>query len=710
MDNSTDLGFESMVRRLSLETILMVSLVIILSLSALSYLSLQIFETKLLPELQRKAETVGNQVAGAVIRATELGIPFRELVGMEVLLDQVKDSQAEIGFLRVVDRAGEAVYPKQQPSVNERGNTEFQPYRPFALPDPAPQGPEHLESEAYLTTVMPLKSDATTLGYLLVGTDRGFVRKQQLEIIYDILTTLMISMLITFEILFVMIALNLLDPLKQVIRMLMEGERGNFFCHSQEGRSRDELGTMIRGLNRINFQIGERYRHVLGLSQVSPSSLNAVVAEEDRTGQTEDRASLDQRSRNPTSINRGGMSNLRLPLFVFFFGSELSRSFLPLFARSLYEPGMGISQDFAVALPFSVYLVFFMAATPISGALSARFGPRRLFILGLIPSFVGFGLTSITGSLLELIVFRALNGIGYAMVSIAAIGYIVDISSKRSRAQGMAVFFNASMIAGISGSAIGGILADRLGYGLTFVLSAVLTVAAAVLIWRLLPRPEPSAIKGTGTGLRFGYLFTLLKNPRFVYLTLFCAMPTQVILTGFFFYLAPLYLSHLGNSASVIGRLMMIYFLVVILVGPQVAKLTDRGGLHRRAISIGVLVAGLGMLLVGYWESTLTVAVAIVTLALGNSMILSNQPSVLLSVTPLECRSLGQTTVLGIFRLLERAGGATGPFIMAYLVSTGTFQGATAFIGGFALTCGIFFLLSGMTRIRPIPSAEESTS
>jgi len=700
-------NFESLVRRLSLEAILMVSLVIILALSALSYFSLQTFETRLMPELRRKAETVGKQVTDAVTRAVELGIPLDELVGMDELLDQVLRSQPEIGFLQLVDGNATPLYLRHRQSSGEAVVDTPTPFQPPASPLRAPL---HQEGERFLTTVLPLDVAAGHLGYLLVGTDKGYVREQQLEIIYDILTTLMISMLITFEILFVMIALNLLDPLKQVIRILMEGEQGNFFCRSQEGRSRDELGNLIRGLNRINQRIAEHYHRVLDLTRISQIRLAAVLLEADADSGDHARDRLLERSRHPLTLQQGGLSNLRLPLFVFFFGSELSRSFLPLLAVDLYQPDMGIPRDFAVALPFSVYLVFFMVATPFAGVLTARFGPRRLFLLGLLPSLLGFGLTSITGDLLELVAFRALNGIGYAMVSIAAIGYIVDVSGTRNRAQGMAIFFNASMIAGVSGSAIGGILADRLGYGLTFVVSALLTVAAAGLIWRLLPAAQPRQVAASSGGLRLRYLLTLLRNPRFVYLTLFCAMPTQIILTGFFFYLVPLYLSNLGNSTSVIGRVMMIYFLVVILVGPQVARLTDSRGLHRQAVSLGVLLAGLGMLLVGQYEGILTVALAILGLAVGNAMILSNQPSVLLAVTPEECRSLGQTTVLGIFRLLERAGGALGPFILAFLVARGGYQQATAIMGGFALACGIAFFLSGLNRPVSLPHPEESPS
>ena len=54
-------------------------------------------------------------------------------------------------------------------------------------------------------------------------------------------------------------------------------------------------------------------------------------------------------------------------------------------------------------------------------------------------------------------------------------------------------------------------------------------------------------------------------------------MPAKIILTGFLYYLAPMYLAHLGNSQSATGRIMMLYGLMMVLMTPLAARTVGSG-------------------------------------------------------------------------------------------------------------------------------------
>ena len=60
--------------------------------------------------------------------------------------------------------------------------------------------------------------------------------------------------------------------------------------------------------------------------------------------------------------------------------------------------------------------------------------------------------------------WRALFALGYAMVFVAAQGYVLDRTGQQNRAHGFALFIGAIMVATVWARPIGGILADNIGF------------------------------------------------------------------------------------------------------------------------------------------------------------------------------------------------------------------------------------------------------
>src|SRR5205814_966240 len=68
---------------------------------------------------------------------------------------------------------------------------------------------------------------------------------------------------------------------------------------------------------------------------------------------------------------------------------------------------------------------------------------------------------------------------------LAAQGYVLDRTGQQNRAQGFALFIGAIMVATVCGPSIGGILADNIGYRLSFGVSAVMSLVSILAIARL---------------------------------------------------------------------------------------------------------------------------------------------------------------------------------------------------------------------------------
>src|SRR5712691_7334573 len=73
---------------------------------------------------------------------------------------------------------------------------------------------------------------------------------------------------------------------------------------------------------------------------------------------------------------------------------------------------------------FSAYLLTSTAAVPIWGRLSDLYGRRRMYLAGIVVFLVGSALSGAAGSMEQLIVFRAIQGLGA--------GAIIPLSMTRS--------------------------------------------------------------------------------------------------------------------------------------------------------------------------------------------------------------------------------------------------------------------------------------
>ena len=352
-----------------------------------------------------------------------------------------------------------------------------------------------------------------------------------------------------------------------------------------------------------------------------------------------------------------------------------------------------------IGLPISLFMLFVAIGTPFAGVWTDRFGSRRIFLVGAVLAIAGFIGTGLAPDLYQLLVWRCFTAVAYALITMACQGYIVAMTTAENRAQGMAVFIGAIMVAAICGTSIGGVLADRLGFRVTFFLSAGLALVSAIFVHNTFAQQTASA-DGAKPSLKLAHFFSLFANVRFAVLMLFGAIPAKLILTGFLFYLTPLYMNELGHSQSEIGRGMMIYFIAMVFGTPIFARLADKLGLQLLPVIAGGMLAGGGAMVLYLWNDTLGVVVGLAALGAGHAMSTAPLISMVPSICAREVDAIGQTTVLGVFRILERVGSVAGPFLTAFLVGAFGAAYAIAALGaivlGSTLLMALFFAIAGV--------------
>ena len=144
-----------------------------------------------------------------------------------------------------------------------------------------------------------------------------------------------------------------------------------------------------------------------------------------------------------------------------------------------------------VSLLFTSYMAVMGVAMLITGVVSSRIGPKRTLLLGLVVIIVGAGLAGMSGTVMEIVGWRALWGLGNALFIATALATIVA-SARGSVAQAI-ILYEAALGLGIAvGPLVGGVLGEISWRGPFFGVSALMVVAVVVtaVLLPTTPRPE----------------------------------------------------------------------------------------------------------------------------------------------------------------------------------------------------------------------------
>jgi EmrB/QacA subfamily drug resistance transporter len=157
------------------------------------------------------------------------------------------------------------------------------------------------------------------------------------------------------------------------------------------------------------------------------------------------------------------------------------------------QADLGFS-DATLAWVVNAYLLTFGGFLLLGGRLSDLYGRRRAFLVGLV-LFTAMSLAcGIAGSQEFLVVARALQGFGGAIVSVVALSLIMTIFTEPAeRAKAMGIFSFVLSGGATAGVLLGGVLTDLFSWNWIFLVNLPVGIAVFVLSRRLLPDDRPEA-------------------------------------------------------------------------------------------------------------------------------------------------------------------------------------------------------------------------
>ena|GEM_PF-1173121 len=396
------------------------------------------------------------------------------------------------------------------------------------------------------------------------------------------------------------------------------------------------------------------------------------------------------KSADPLSASR----DIRTPAFIFFLSEELTRPFLPNFVAGVADGMSFLPHHLVIGLPIMLFMLIVALSQPWMGAIGQRAGHRQLLIAGACAAIVGFLGCAWCASIYSFLLWRSVCALGYAAIFVSAQGHILDNTDHSNRSAGFALFVGAIMVATICGPSIGGILADNIGPRTTFAVAAALAALAIPFMLRL-TKPDRTPQESSENAAQVGFADTLrlLRNRRFVALCLCAAVPAKILLTGYCFYLLPLYVLSIGSTQAMAGRLLMMYAVIMVLLMPLAARYADRRNLRAVFVVAGLSLSALGGLAAMGFLNLWTGLLLVIGLGFGQALSITSQSTLVSSLTPEETASMGHGVVYGVYRLLERLGNAIGPMLAGALLAWFGFQVAFVALGGIALMAAIVFYL-----------------
>ena len=188
---------------------------------------------------------------------------------------------------------------------------------------------------------------------------------------------------------------------------------------------------------------------------------------------------------------------------------------LPFLQTSLNATAIGIQWV------VEAYALFLSALLLVGGSLGDRYGRRRIFIIGVVVFALASAACGVAANIDQLIVARAAQGIGGALLVPGSLALISSCFSEEERGKAIGTWSGFSAMTTAFGPVLGGWLVEHVSWRAVFFLNLPLALAVIVIsIWRVPETIEENqdpldwmgaALATIGLG---GLVFGLIESPR----------------------------------------------------------------------------------------------------------------------------------------------------------------------------------------------------
>jgi predicted MFS family arabinose efflux permease len=356
-------------------------------------------------------------------------------------------------------------------------------------------------------------------------------------------------------------------------------------------------------------------------------------------------------------LDRSRRHENTLVIILFFtWGTVFLDRMSQLYLAPYFAPEFHLTSE-QIGLLASVLAICWAGSTFLFGALSDRFGRRRILIPAVFLFSIFSWLTGIARSFEQLLLIRALMGVAEGPCWSVITALIEESSPPSRRGRNVGAVVSAAALVGL---AVAPVLttqvAARLGWRWAFFVAGVPGILLGLLIWKFVKEPQRNAgLSAHGGATLSDYLSVL----RFRNVWLAClgsaGFMTWLFLLNVF---APLYITEVAHQpATTAGFLLGATGLGSFFLGFLLPSLSDRIGRRKMLFLLAVLSSVVPLaLLVPSLYAHLRLLAAILFAANGGQAI----ASLIIVLVPAESAPAGFAgTAIGLVTLVGEIIGAT---------------------------------------------------
>jgi len=359
-----------------------------------------------------------------------------------------------------------------------------------------------------------------------------------------------------------------------------------------------------------------------------------------------------------------------------------------------------IANDFGIpvtdaGLLITAYMIPFGLFQLVFGPLADRYGKRQIITASMVILTVATGLCAIGQALTDLAIYRFLTGIFSACVMPVSLALLADVFPVEERQSAIGMFMGISFLGQGLSMAIGGSIAFFINWRGVFVLYAVLSIFATLLLMTV-GRHIPSNKNPQSHFIR--PYFTLLSHSQSTW-TYLVVVLEGILINGAFSYLGGFLDDQFQLNYLQIGFVMTAFGVMAVIGGRLSGNLADKLG-RRKVLLIGLAAATAANALFGAFRTSLTVIVCGVGL-LGFGFMLAHS-SLLTRATMFARKARGTAVSLVTFCFM--GGGGVGTALGGKIIAGSSYSSFFTLCGG--VLAALLILAAVVIRHEPHLEAE----
>ncbi|CAN5725863.1 MFS transporter [soil metagenome] len=381
-----------------------------------------------------------------------------------------------------------------------------------------------------------------------------------------------------------------------------------------------------------------------------------------------------------------------LPTLILSFCNGLLLPVLPLYA------GVFTNAYSLIGLVLAAEAIGTLLADLPAGGLLRRVDRKWVMVVGV--ALVGVSVVALVwaSTLLEVLGYRLLAGVGGALWNLSRHAYLAEATVSAQRGRTIALFGGTNRLGTFAGPAVGGLVAAALGYGAVFVLYAALAGITVVLAFLFIEKAEPAAPPDLQTP---GHdLWTVLRSQRRVLAAAGSAQLLAQMVRASRRVLIPLYGADvLGLGVEAVGLILSVSSFVDMALFYPAGVIMDRWG-RKFAILPCFALQAVGVLLIPLTTGFVPLLLVASLIGFGNGLGSGTMMTLGADLAPRGV--LGE--FLGVWRLIGDGGATGAPLIVgavADVLSLATAAVVMAAVGAAAVALFTFTVPETLERPHP---------